>query len=134
MDELTTKEIFESAVDIIKSLPKSGPIQPSNEMKLKFYAYFKQATHGTNDTRRPAFYQVVEGYKWAAWRDLGEMTREEAMSSYIGELKKVMNTLPRTNIDPKEKEKYENLLGRRLYNYCKLIGVLFFNVIVSVTF
>lgn len=124
MDKPTTREIFESAVEIIKSLPKSGPIQPSNDMKLKFYAYFKQATHGPNNTRKPAFYQVVESYKWDAWKKLCNMSKEEAMLSYISELRQQMNSLPRTNIDPEEKEKYEKLLGKKLYNYCKLCYVL----------
>ncbi len=33
---------FHKAVELIKSLPKEGPQTPSNETKLKYYAYFKQ--------------------------------------------------------------------------------------------
>lgn len=118
-DKPTTEEIFESAVNIIKNLPKDGPIQPSNEMRLKFYALFKQATHGPNDTSKPKFYQVVEGYKWDAWKKLGDMSKEEAMMSYIGELKQSMNSLGNIEPNPEDEEKFQRVLGRRMFNYCE---------------
>ena len=37
---------FRAALNVIQRLPKSGSFQPSNEMKLGFYAHFKQATRG----------------------------------------------------------------------------------------
>ena len=58
-------------------------------MKLKFYAYYKQATEGPNTTRKPAFYDIVNRYKWDAWNQLGGMDKQTAMHSYIEELKKV---------------------------------------------
>lgn len=124
-DEPSTREIFESAVNIIKNLPKDGPIQPSIEMKLKFYALFKQATHGPNNTSKPKFYQVAEGYKWDAWRKLGDMPKGEAMLKYVGELKQSMNSLDLGNIEPnpEDEKKFEEVLGKRMYNYCKLKSV-----------
>lgn len=59
-------------------------------MKLRFYALFKQATEGPNRTRKPAFYDLVNRYKWAAWQQCGEMDRDEAMKLYVEELKKVI--------------------------------------------
>ena len=51
---------FCSAVDVISNLPSNGPFQPSNEMKLQFYAYYKQATAGPcSSSSRPGFWDVV---------------------------------------------------------------------------
>lgn len=58
---------FKAACDAIQNLPKNGPFQPSNEMLLKFYAYFKQASSGPSKTGRPSMFSVVERAKWDAW-------------------------------------------------------------------
>lgn len=67
----------------------AAPFQPSDELRLRFYAYFKQATEGPNHTAKPAFYDIVGRYKWQAWTSLGNMSRDEAMRSYVNELKQV---------------------------------------------
>ena len=66
-----------------------GFFQPSNEMRLRFYAFFKQATEGPNTTKKPAFYDIINRYKWDAWTKCGQMSRTEAMLLYVDELKKV---------------------------------------------
>ena len=50
---------FVAAVDVIQNLPSNGPFQPSNEMKLKFYAYYKQATVGPCSAKRPSFWDLA---------------------------------------------------------------------------
>lgn len=115
----STEEIFNSAVSIVRNLPKEGSIKPSDELKLKLYAYFKQATYGPNDTPKPRFYQIVEAYKWDAWRKLGSMSKEEAMLNYIGELKQVMDTIPSDETDLDSSKHFEDVLGKKFYDYCK---------------
>nr|CAD7569761.1 unnamed protein product [Timema californicum] len=66
-----------------------GSYQPSHELMLRFYAYFKQASEGPCTAARPAFWEVVKKMKWDAWNKLGNMPREEAMNNYVEELKKV---------------------------------------------
>jgi acyl-CoA-binding protein len=65
-------------------------------LKLKFYAFFKQATEGPNNTPKPAFYDVVGRYKWSAWTNLGVMSKEDAMKGYIEELKQIVETMALT--------------------------------------
>lgn len=120
-DEFKIEEVFESAVTIVKNLPKEGPIQPSNELKLKLYAYYKQATCGPNTTSKPYIWQVVEQYKWDAWLKLGDMTREDAMSNYVMELKKVMETISKDEADTEKSKEFEQVLGKKFYDYCKFI-------------
>jgi len=114
-------EVFESAVKIVRNLPKEGPIKPSDDLKLKLYALFKQATHGPNDTAKPRFYQIVEAYKWEAWTKLGDMSREEAMLNYISELKKIMDTIPRDEAVQDGSKHFEDVLGKKFYDYCKSV-------------
>ena len=50
---------FSAAVGVIQNLPKDGSFQTSNEMKLQFYAYYKQATAGPCTGERPGFWDLV---------------------------------------------------------------------------
>ncbi|XP_076331383.1 acyl-CoA-binding domain-containing protein 5-like isoform X2 [Tachypleus tridentatus] len=90
---MTTEDKFRAAVKVVRGLPKTGPFQPSNELKLKFYSHFKQATEGPCTQPKPAFWDVINKAKWDAWNALGEMPREEAMENYVGELKKIIETM-----------------------------------------
>ncbi|KAM9307795.1 acyl-CoA-binding domain-containing protein 5 [Gastrophryne carolinensis] len=94
---------FEKAVSVIQSLPKNGSFQPSNEMMLKFYSFYKQATLGPCNIPRPGFWDPVGRYKWDAWNSLGDMSKEDAMIAYVDEMKKILETMPVT-------EKVEELL------------------------
>ncbi|CAG2169454.1 unnamed protein product [Oppiella nova] len=79
----SAEQRFEAAVRVIRALPKSGHYKPTDELRLQFYAYYKQATDGPNTTKKPAFYDLVGKYKWEAWSRLGDTSREEAMEGYV---------------------------------------------------
>uniref|UniRef100_A0A8C3W225 Acyl-CoA binding domain containing 4 n=1 Tax=Catagonus wagneri TaxID=51154 RepID=A0A8C3W225_9CETA len=89
---------FQAAVNVIQNLPKNGSYRPSYEEMLRFYSYYKQATMGPCLVPRPGFWDPIGRYKWDAWNSLGKMSREEAMSAYITEMKlvaqKVIDTVP----------------------------------------
>ncbi|KAJ8687854.1 hypothetical protein QAD02_023649 [Eretmocerus hayati] len=90
---MTTEEKFKAAVNVIRNLPKNGAYQPSNELMLKFYSFYKQATEGPCKDPKPGFWEVVKKAKWAAWKSLTDMSREEAMINYVEELKKIVETM-----------------------------------------
>ncbi|XP_076160905.1 uncharacterized protein LOC143143498 [Ptiloglossa arizonensis] len=94
---MTTEEKFHAAVNVIRSLPKNGAYQPSNEIMLRFYAYYKQATDGPCQQLKPALWQVVKKAKWDAWTRLGNMSKTEAMNNYVEELKKIVETMSYTD-------------------------------------
>ncbi|XP_058457744.1 acyl-CoA-binding domain-containing protein 4-like [Malaya genurostris] len=94
---MSIEDRFNAAVNVIRSLPKNGPYQPSNDMLLTFYSLFKQATKGKCSERRPAFWDVVNRAKWDAWNRLGEMPKEVAMQKYVDELKKIVETMSYTD-------------------------------------
>ncbi|XP_039252427.2 enoyl-CoA delta isomerase 2-like [Styela clava] len=58
-------------------------IQPENNTKLKMYALFKQATVGKNKTDKPEASNFAGQYKWSAWTELGDMTKDEAKQAYV---------------------------------------------------
>ncbi|KAI5697019.1 acyl-CoA-binding domain-containing protein 5 isoform X3 [Diaphorina citri] len=90
---MTTEEKFHAAVNVIRNLPKNGAYQPSNDLMLRFYSYFKQATEGPCKQPKPSFWDVVRKAKWDAWKKLGNMGKEEAMEAYVEELKKIVETM-----------------------------------------
>ncbi|XP_016658283.1 acyl-CoA-binding domain-containing protein 5 [Acyrthosiphon pisum] len=94
---MSTQEKFTAAINVIRSLPKNGAYQPSKDLLLRFYAYFKQATIGPNNQPKPSFWDVVNRAKWQAWYSLGDMSKEKAMQEYVDELKKIVETMAYTN-------------------------------------
>eukprot|EP00095_Tigriopus_kingsejongensis_P006572 maker-scaffold807_size94382-snap-gene-0.20 protein:Tk06572 transcript:maker-scaffold807_size94382-snap-gene-0.20-mRNA-1 annotation:"acyl- -binding domain-containing protein 5-like isoform x1" len=90
---MSVEDQFKAAVNVIQGLPKSGSFQPSNEMMLKFYAYYKQANEGPCAVSKPAFWDVVKRAKFDAWNGLGQMSQSEAMKGYIEELKKIIEVM-----------------------------------------
>lgn len=88
---------FNAAVKVIQNLPSNGTFQPSNDMMLKFYSYYKQATQGPCNIPRPGFWDPVGKAKWDAWNSLEEMSKEEAMAGYVEDMKLILESMPVTN-------------------------------------
>ncbi|KAG7266477.1 hypothetical protein CRUP_028426, partial [Coryphaenoides rupestris] len=88
---------FEAAVKVIKSLPPDGSFQPSNDIMLKFYSFYKQATLGPCNIPRPGFWDPVGKAKWDAWNSLGDMPKEDAMAAYVDEMKLILEGMPITD-------------------------------------
>jgi len=88
---------FLSAVNVIRGLPKNGSYQPSNDMMLRFYSYYKQATLGPCTQRKPPFWDVVGRAKYDSHKSLGNMPKERAMELYVEELKKIIETMSYTD-------------------------------------
>ncbi|XP_072297192.1 acyl-CoA-binding domain-containing protein 5-B-like [Eucyclogobius newberryi] len=94
-DEYSLEETFNAAVKVIWTLPEDGPFQPSDDMMLMFYSYYKQATLGPCNVPRPTGFWDTRGKaKWDAWSALGYMTREEAMKNYVEDIQLILETIP----------------------------------------
>lgn len=88
---------FNAAVNVIRGLPKSGSYQPSNDMMLRFYSYFKQATLGPCTQKKPPFWDIVGRAKYDSYRRLGNMSKDRAMELYVDELKKIIESMSHTD-------------------------------------
>lgn len=72
--------LFEQAVLQSKALPQ----KPANDVLLKLYALYKQATHGDIDTDAPAnAFDFVARAKYNAWESLKGTFSENAKQQYI---------------------------------------------------
>ncbi|KAI0047298.1 ACBP-domain-containing protein [Auriscalpium vulgare] len=81
---------FIRAVEIIQSLPKTGPIQTDYEEKLAMYSLYKQATVGNVMTPRPGIWDMLGRAKWDAWAKHKDLDRYEAKWLYVDALLKVL--------------------------------------------
>ncbi|XP_066540041.1 enoyl-CoA delta isomerase 2, mitochondrial [Hoplias malabaricus] len=72
-------EDFNQAKDQLGKLKKD----PGNEVKLKIYALFKQATQGPCNTPKPGMLDFVNKAKWDAWKSLASVSQEEARQQYV---------------------------------------------------
>eukprot|EP00049_Salpingoeca_infusionum_P001006 m.44153 g.44153 ORF g.44153 m.44153 type:complete len:99 (-) comp10822_c0_seq1:246-542(-) len=77
---------FKKAVWLIRNGPPVA--DSSNDTKLGFYKYFKQATVGDNTTSQPWAVQLEARAKWDAWTSVKGMSKEDAMKAYVDLLAK----------------------------------------------
>jgi acyl-CoA-binding protein len=75
---------FDEAVNYIQSA--EGDFKPSNEMKLEFYALYKQGTEGDVSGKRPGMMDFVGRAKYDAWEKCKGMSKDDAMQKYIDKL------------------------------------------------
>lgn len=82
-DETETK--FNKACDYLQHLVN----QLDASALLEFYGLYKQATIGPCNTSKPGIFSMNARAKWNAWNDLGAMSKESAMQSYITKLNEI---------------------------------------------
>ena len=73
------KKQFEAAAAAVLKAKKD----PGNDLKLKLYAHFKQATEGDVTGEKPGFTDFVNRAKYEAWAKLKGVGREDAMKAYV---------------------------------------------------
>ncbi|XP_076827280.1 enoyl-CoA delta isomerase 2 [Brachyhypopomus gauderio] len=79
-------EDFNNAKTQLGTLKKD----PGNEVKLKIYALFKQATQGPCNTPKPGMLDFVNKAKWDAWKSLGSLSQEQAREQYVDVIKSLV--------------------------------------------
>ena len=83
------KQRFQQAVEKVRTAPEDGPFKPSNELKLKMYALYRQAIDGDVQGKRPGMLDIVARYKYDAWTMAKGLSAEDAMRKYLEEVAKV---------------------------------------------
>ncbi|XP_062855641.1 acyl-CoA-binding domain-containing protein 6 [Trichomycterus rosablanca] len=73
------ERLFEAAANRVRELVHSA----SREQLLYLYARYKQAKVGKCDAPKPGFFDFEGQRKWAAWKQLGDMNKDQAMQEYI---------------------------------------------------
>ena len=73
------KARFEAAVAESKTLSE----RPDNTTLLKLYSFYKQASEGDCEGKRPGFTDPVARAKYDAWSAIKGTGQEDAMQQYI---------------------------------------------------
>lgn len=73
------KKKFDAAAKAVLAAGKD----PGNDMKLKLYAHYKQATEGDVAGEKPGFTDFVNRAKYEAWAKLKGTPADKAMEGYI---------------------------------------------------
>eukprot|EP01006_Ploeotia_vitrea_P039101 TRINITY_DN66311_c5_g1_i1.p1 TRINITY_DN66311_c5_g1~~TRINITY_DN66311_c5_g1_i1.p1 ORF type:complete len:297 (-),score=167.92 TRINITY_DN66311_c5_g1_i1:14-904(-) len=89
VDEFCLVSMTEDFEEAASFLQRNNELNLDNEQKLRFYAFFKQATVGKCTTSRPGMFSFVERAKWDAWHALGDMSKDQAVVEYIQELDRI---------------------------------------------
>lgn len=76
---MNIQEEFDSAVARSKTLTE----RPSNEVLLKIYGLFKQATEGDNTKERPTGFDFKAIAKYDAWLGQKGRSSEDCMKDYV---------------------------------------------------
>ncbi|HET7397684.1 MAG TPA: acyl-CoA-binding protein [Intrasporangium sp.] len=76
---------FEAAVAAVNAVTRD----PGNDVKLRLYALYKQATQGDVAGKRPGFTNPVGRAKHDAWAALAGMSRAEAEATYVAEARRL---------------------------------------------
>ncbi|WVF70328.1 hypothetical protein IAT40_005118 [Kwoniella sp. CBS 6097] len=82
---------FDKAVAIVGALPKDGPIQPTQDDQLAFYANFKQGNVGDyTNGKAPGMFDFVGKAKYNAWKAVEGTSKEDAQKKYVELLKEML--------------------------------------------
>ncbi len=73
---------FDAAVARVAGLEAD----PGNDVKLKLYALYKQATEGEVVGSRPGRLSLVARAKYDAWAAVAGLTSEQAQEAYVAEV------------------------------------------------
>lgn len=80
-------EALQSASERVKQLPS----RPSNEVLLKLYGLYKQATEGDVTGNRPGGFDFKGAAKFDAWSALKGKAQEQAEAEYIALVDSLVN-------------------------------------------
>ncbi|MGM0450648.1 MAG: acyl-CoA-binding protein [Pseudomonadota bacterium] len=75
------KQQFDEAVNYVQNA--EGDFKPSNDLKLQFYALYKQATEGDVKGKKPGMLDQVGRAKYSAWEKVKGTGSEDAMQQYV---------------------------------------------------
>jgi len=71
---------FQEAVEIASNMTQASLPQ---DVQLRLYAFFKQATHGTLSYNHSESYDLRNAFKTNAWIQISHLSIEEAKEHYI---------------------------------------------------
>jgi acyl-CoA-binding protein len=71
---------FQEAIELAEKIPQASLPQ---DVQLRCYAYFKQATLGSVDSKRTSNFDLRNAFKTNAWMQISHISADEAKEKYI---------------------------------------------------
>ena len=71
---------FLEAVEMASEMTQASLPQ---DIQLRLYAYYKQATFGTVDLKQSSSYHLRDAFKTNAWMQISHLTVDQAKEQYI---------------------------------------------------
>lgn len=90
---ITTFEEAVKSIDNYMKMPKDKNKLPEEDILLKLYALYKQATIGDCNTSQPWFYNVKDRMKWDAWNSIKGTLKEKAKIAYIKLVNQILDKI-----------------------------------------
>lgn len=109
--------LFVKTVDMVQSLPKSGPIQTSYEEKLALYSLYKQATEGDVSSKRPGMLDMLGRAKWDAWSKVSGLPPRDAKQMYVESMLRILRRFsdrPQASALIQELENFSGQVAQRV--------------------
>ncbi|WP_035673348.1 acyl-CoA-binding protein [Flavobacterium sp. 83] len=78
---------FKEAVEIASEMTQASLPQ---DVQLRLYAYYKQATIGTLDLKQTSNYHLRDAFKTNAWMQISHITADEAKEQYIAIINSIL--------------------------------------------
>ena len=82
---MSLQEKFADAVVRSKQLPE----KPGNDVLLKIYSLYKQATEGDVSGDEPGMFDFVAKAKYKAWEECKGISSDDAMQQYVALIEKL---------------------------------------------
>lgn len=79
MPDPELEQQFHAAAEAVQGLAQD----PGNDVKLRLYALYKQATNGDASGKRPGMFDPVGRAKYDAWAATKGMSADEARTAYV---------------------------------------------------
>ena len=88
MNEKELNIRFQEAVEIASKMSQASLPQ---DVQLRLYAYYKQATYGTIDYNQAADFDLRNAFKTNAWMQISHLSIDEAKELYIEAIHEIAN-------------------------------------------
>jgi acyl-CoA-binding protein len=80
---MTEKDLDTRFKEAVKKASKMTQASLPQDVQLRLYAYYKQATIGNMEIRQTSNFHLRDAFKTNAWMQISHITAEEAKENYI---------------------------------------------------
>lgn len=88
MVEKDLDTLFQEAIDLANTIPQSSLPQ---DVQLRCYAYYKQATFGSLSSVNYSNLDVRDAFKNNAWLQISHISEDDAKRFYIDLINEILN-------------------------------------------